>query len=105
MSIRVLESVRREGCVGSLEPGSNSLRRVVGELDADLEQGNRELGMDLSCHPQTEGWMRVLGLENDVNQLNHELQAQVTVLEEDPAPILHEVGEESPRMNLLSLTH
>ena len=52
-----------------------------------LEQGYGELGMCLSGDPDTTRVMHALRLSDGVQQLIHEVQAKMTVLQEHPASL------------------
>ena len=55
-----VEELLGDICVGSLEPGLDAQRRLVGELDGGLQQGNGELGVAFSGDPHSERLVNVL---------------------------------------------
>ena len=77
--------------VCSLQTGLDTLRRLIGELDRNLQQRDWELGVHFGRHPQTELVVHRLRLQNKQEQLVHEVQAKMAVLKKRPAAVAHEL--------------
>ena len=50
--------------IGTFESGFDTHGRFIGELDGCLQQVDWELGMGLSCQPQTESVMDILSCQD-----------------------------------------
>ena len=69
------------------------MRRLIGELDGRLQEVDGELGVDLGGQPHPTTTVDVFGVGDRLQQLVQEVQAQVTILEEEPTSISHAVGQ------------
>lgn len=70
-----IQLLLRDGRVGPFETGPHPLRRIVGELDGGLEQGDRELGVDLGGDPTPESAVNLFGGKDSVEEFVHEVQS------------------------------
>lgn len=73
--------------ISPLESGFETLRRFVGKFNGHLQQCNGEVAVLFCGHPQTEIIMYTVRLGQCVHQLVHEVQPQVTVLQQSPATL------------------
>ena len=60
---------------------------------------------NLRGDPEPEEVVDGLRGEQGVEQLVHVVEAEVTVLQEHPAPLRHRLGDQAARVHLLALTH
>ena len=100
-----IELVLGDALERSFQACLHALRRLVGERDRALQQVDAEVWVLLSGHPEPERLVRVLVLLHGGLQLGEEVQRQVTILEQHPAAILLEVGEQPPGVHFLPLAH
>jgi hypothetical protein len=90
-----------DGGVGSGKTGLDSLRRLKGDLDSELEQTQRESLVLLSGNPETEAFVDLLALGvKDFFHLSHELEGKMAVVEHDPTSVT-EVGVDGLHGGLL----
>ena len=72
------------------------LRRLVGELDAHLEQANWEPGVDLGGEPYPEVCVYLLRVYNGLHDLLAKVEREVAVLQQEPVALgdgeLHELA-------------
>ena len=61
--------------------------------------------MLLCGHPQPEGVMDVLCVQDRVQHLHNVVQRQVAVLHQHPIPFLEAAGHDAPSVDLLALAH
>eukprot|EP01136_Pigoraptor_vietnamica_P000134 Opistho-1_new@25059 len=100
-----VEHVLRDPVVRALEARLDALRRLVRELDARLQQADRELRVLLRRDPKAEVLVDLLRHRQRVEQLVHKVEAEVAVLQQHPAARLHELLHQAPRVHLLALAH
>ena len=88
-------------------------RRLVGELDRELQKADGELGVWLRGDPQAEAWQDGAGggllhlgqAEHPLGALAHEGEAEVAVLQQHPDALGDALLEELARRRLLALAH
>ena len=61
--------------------------------------------MNLRSEPKTETLVYIIGLSHCVQHLLAELQAEVTVLQQQPPASSHGLSQQAASMGLLPLTH
>ena len=70
-----------------------------------LEQIDRKLWMDFSGDPAAEGLVDWCSRCDGIQQLIHVVETKMTVLQQQPASLSHQVRYDAPGMHLLTLTH
>ena len=81
------------------------MRWFVGKFDGRLQEVDGKLGVALRGDPHSKALMDVLGCGDRLQELVQEVQAQMTVLQEQPPSIGHALGQEPAGMDLLTLSH